>query len=165
MKGPEAAVASSFSLHPLHFNLLSSAKSDVTRQRMTTLLQDLRYGIRMLAKNPGFTVVAVLTLALGIGANTAIFTIVNAVLLNPLPVADASRLVQLDTTDKKTTVALGNATRLGISFPNYEDYARQASVFSGLAAFQPTGLSLSGGEKPQLFQGDLVTANYFVVPG
>jgi len=132
---------------------------------MTTLLQDLRYGIRMLAKNPGFTVVAVLTLALGIGANTAIFTIVNAVLLNPLPVADASRLVQLDTTDKKTTVALGNATRLGISFPNYEDYARQASVFSGLAAFQPTGLTLSGGEKPKLFQGYLVTANYFDVLG
>jgi len=119
----------------------------------------------MLAKNPGFTVVAVLTLALGIGANTAIFTIVNAVLLNPLPVADASRLVQLDTTDKKTTVALGNATRLGISFPNYEDYARQASVFSGLAAFQPTGLTLSGGEKPKLFQGYLVTANYFDVLG
>ena len=132
---------------------------------MTTLLQDLRYGIRMLAKNPGFTVVAVLTLALGIGANTAIFTIVNAVLLNPLPVADASRLVQLDTTDKKTTVALGNATRLGISFPNYEDYARQASVFSGLAAFQPTGLTLSGGEKPKLFQRYLVTANYFDVLG
>ena len=132
---------------------------------MTTLLQDLRYGIRMLAKNPGFTAVAILTLALGIGANTAIFTIVNAVLLNPLPVADASRLVQLDTTDKKTTVALGNATRLGISFPNYEDYARQASVFSGLAAFQPTGLTLSGGEKPKLFQGYLVTANYFDVLG
>src|SRR6266571_1023066 len=132
---------------------------------MGTLVQDLRYGIRMLAKNPGFTVVAVLTLALGIGANTAIFTIVNAVLLNPLPVADASRLVQLDTTDKKTTVALGNATRLGISFPNYQDYARQADVFSGLAAFQPTGLTLSGGEKPKLFQGYLVTANYFDVLG
>jgi len=132
---------------------------------MGTLLQDLKYGLRMLAKNPGFTAVAVLTLALGIGANTAIFTIVNAVLLNPLPVTDAAHLVQLDTIDKKTMVALGNATRLGISFPNYEDYQRQGDVFSGLAAFQPTALTLSGGEKPKQFQGSLVTANYFDVLG
>lgn len=132
---------------------------------MGTTLQDLRGGIRMLAKNPGFTLVAVLTLALGIGANAAIFTIVNAVLLNPLPITDASRLFELDTTDRKTTVALGNATRLGISFPNYQDFEKQADVFSGVAAFQTTGLTLSGGEKPKLLQGYLVTANYFDVLG
>ncbi len=126
---------------------------------MANLLQDLKYAVRMLAKNPGFTFVAVLTLGLGIGANTAIFTIVNAVLLNPLPVTDASRLFQLDTTDRKTTVALGNATRLGVSYPNYQDYQSQSDVFSSLAAFQPTALTLSGGEKPKLLQGSLVTAN------
>jgi len=132
---------------------------------MATLIQDLRYALRMLVKNRGFTIVAVLTLALGIGANTAIFTIVNAVLLNPLPVTDAARLFELDTTDKKTTVALGNATRLGISYPNYEDFAKQADVFSGVTAFQGTGLTMSGGEKPKLLQGALVTANYFEVLG
>ena len=132
---------------------------------MGTFVNDIRYGIRMLARNPGFTAVAVLTLALGIGANTAIFTIVNAVLLNPLPVNDAARLFELDTTDRKTTVALGNATRLGMSVRNYEDFARQADVFSGITGFMGIGLTRSGGEKPKLYQGSLVTANYFEVLG
>jgi len=132
---------------------------------METVLQDIRYGIRMLARNPGFTAVAVLTLALGIGANTAIFTIVNAVLLNPLPVTDAAHLFELDTTDRKTTVALGNATRLGMSVRNYEDFARQADVFSGITGFMGIGLTQSGGDAPKRFQGSLVTANYFAVLG
>ncbi len=132
---------------------------------METVLQDIRYGIRMLARNPGFTAVAVLTLALGIGANTAIFTIVNAVLLNPLPVTDAAHLFELDTTDRKTTVALGNATRLGMSVRNYEDFARQADVFSEITGFMGIGLTQSGGDAPKRFQGSLVTANYFDVLG
>ena len=132
---------------------------------MGTLLQDLKYGLRLLAKNPAFASVAVITLALGIGANTAIFTIINAVLLNPLPVKDAAHLVQLDTTDKKTRVTVANATRLGVSFPNYQDYARESDAFSGLAAFQPGVLTLSGRGEPKQFQGMLVTANYFDVLG
>lgn len=132
---------------------------------MQTLIQDLKFGARMLVKNPAFTVVAVLTLALGIGVNTAIFTVVNAVLLNPLPVNDSARLVQLDTIDKKTTVALGNLNRLGVSFPNFQDYQRQQDVFTGMAAFQGIGLTMGGGDKPKLFQGSLVTANYFDVLG
>ena len=132
---------------------------------MSTIVQDLRYGLRMLAKNPAFACVAVLTLALGIGANSAIFTIVNAVLLNPLPVKDAAHLAQLDTTDKKTRVTVANATRLGISFPNYQDYGRESEIFSGLAAYQPIFLTLSGRGEPKQFQGSLVTANYFSVLG
>jgi putative ABC transport system permease protein len=133
---------------------------------MNTLAQDLKYSLRVLVKNPSFTLVAVLSLALGIGANTSIFTIINAVLLNPLPVKDVPRLVQLDTTDKKTMVTVANATKLGLSFPNYRDYAQQADVFSGFAAFQPTVLTLSGrGPEPKQFQGFLVSANYFDVLG
>jgi putative ABC transport system permease protein len=132
---------------------------------MSTLIQDLKYGLRMLVKSPGFTAVAVLTLALGIGANTAIFTVINAVLLNPLPVKDVPHLYQLDTTDKKTMVTVANATRLGVSFPNYQDYSREAAVFSSLVAFQPTVLTLSGRGEPKQFQGMLVTANYFDVLG
>jgi predicted permease len=128
-------------------------------------LMDIRYALRQLRRKPGFTAVAVLTLALGIGANTAIFTIINAVLLNPLPVRNVSRLVQLDTVDQKTFVALGNATKLGVSFPNYRDYARDAHVFSGLAAYQPTGLTLTGRGHPKQLFGMLVTANYFDVLG
>jgi putative ABC transport system permease protein len=132
---------------------------------MKTLWQDLRYSLRMLRKNPGFSLVAVLSLALGIGANTSIFTIVNAVLLNPLPVKDVPGLVQLDTTDKKTLVTAANFTRLGVSYPNYEDYAKQVDSFAGLAAFQQTALTLSGRGEPKQFQGFLVTANYFDVLG
>jgi len=132
---------------------------------MNTLLQDLKYGLRMLTKSPGFAIVAVVTLALGIGANTAIFTVINAVLLHPLPVNDVARLVELDTTDKKTKVTFANATRLGVSFPNYRDYARQGDLFSGLAAFQFALLTLSGRGQPKQFQGMLVTANYFDVLG
>jgi len=132
---------------------------------MGVLLQDLRFSLRMLAKSPGFALVAILTLALGIGANTAIFTIVNAVLLNPLPVKDVARLVQLDTVDEKTQIALGNATHLGVSFPNYQDYVRQADFFAGLAAYQATTYTLSRRGEPKQFQGFLVTANYFDVLG
>ena len=134
---------------------------------MGTLLQDIRHGLRVLRKSPGFTAVAVLSLALGIGANTTIFTAVNAVLLNPLPVKDASRLVEVDTIDSKTQVTAANFNKLGLSYLNYKDYREQNDVFSGiLNAVVPTALTLSNptGE-PRQVTGLLVSANYFDVLG
>jgi predicted permease len=128
-------------------------------------IQDVRYGLRMLRKNSGFTVVAVLSLALGIGANTTIFTVVNATLLSALPVREPSRLVQMDTVDSKTLVTQANAVKLGMSYPNYQDYRRDNQVFTDLAAVLPTLLTWSGGAEPRQVQGELVSANYFDVLG
>ena len=94
---------------------------------MQTLLQDLRYGLRMLAKKPGFTVVAVFTLALGIGANSAIFSVVNGVLLRPMPLEDPDRLI-------KIWEALPSGGQGTASPPNLKDWREQNTVFRGIAA-------------------------------
>src|SRR5690349_1457156 len=132
---------------------------------METLLQDIRHGARVLWKSPGFSAVAILSLALGIGANTTIFTVVNAVLLNPLAVKDISRLVELDTIDAKTHVGFANATKLGMSFPNFQDYQRQNEVFSGVSCIVPVPLTWSGGAEPRQVNGNMVSAGYFDVLG
>ena len=133
---------------------------------MQTLWQDIRYALRMLIKNPGFSAIAILSLALGIGANTTIFTVVNAILLHPLPVKNISRLVEMDTVDTKTRVTQANATKLGMSYPNYQDYARESQVFSGLSCIAgPLPLTWSGSEEPKQVLGQMVTANYFDVLG
>ena len=133
---------------------------------MHTLWQDVRYALRILIKNPGFSVIAILSLALGIGANTTIFTVVNAILLNPLPVKQISRLVQLDTVDTKTRVTAANVTKLGMSYPNFQDYARTSKVFSGLSCIVgPLPLTWSGGAEPKQIFGQMVSANYFDVLG
>jgi predicted permease len=126
---------------------------------MSTLLQDLRYTFRQLRRNPGFTAVAVLTLALGIGINTIVFSLVNGFLLRPLPAADPSQLVALWSQDKK------EGSTDAVSYPDYVDYRDQAQVFSGLAAQSGTPLSLGAGDRPEMVWGEMVTGNYFSVLG
>jgi predicted permease len=133
---------------------------------METMGQDIRYAVRMLIKNPGFSAIAILSLALGIGANTTIFTVVNAILLHPLPVKDISRLVEVDTVDTKTLVTTANTTKLGMSYPNCQDYGKQNQVFSGLSCIVgPLPLTWSGEAEPKQVLGQMVTANYFDVLG
>src|SRR5207249_9806140 len=98
---------------------------------MTTLLQDVRYGLRMLWKSPGFTIVAVLSLALGVGANTAIFSIVNAVLLRSLPFSHPDRLVKIVSNNWGV-----GAQELGFSVPELDDLRTRADVFDQVSALQ-----------------------------
>ena len=133
---------------------------------METLWQDIRFAFRMLIKNPGFSAIAILSLALGIGANTTIFTVVNAILLHPLPVKDIPRLVEVDTIDTKTRVTAANFTKMGMSYPNCQDYIRQNQVFSGLVCWVgPIPLTWSGSTEPKQVLGQMVSANYFELLG
>ncbi len=132
---------------------------------MENFWQDVRHGARVLRKSPSFSLVAVLSLALGIGANTTIFTVVNAILLHPLPVKEISQLVELDTIDAKTHVGFANATKLGLSFGNLQDYQQQNEVLSGLTCIMPTLLTWSGGAEPRQVNAQMVSANYFDVLG
>jgi predicted permease len=128
--------------------------------------QDLRGGVRNLLKRPGFTSIAVLSLALGIGANTAIFTIINAVFLHPLPVEKPSELAQMYTRDTLTVDTNANFQLTPTSLPNYEDYRDQNSVFSGLAADTFTiPLNWGGQAEPVQLLGVLVSPNFFDVLG
>ena len=113
---------------------------------MSTLFQDLKFGLRMLAKNPGFTAVAVLTLALGIGANTAIFSVVNSVLLKPLPYAHPERLVRIYS--EFPTFAGGGLRRFWISPPEFVDLRREAKSWESLDAWVNAGVNLAGESQP-----------------
>jgi predicted permease len=126
---------------------------------MTTLWHDLRYSLRLLAKSPGFAAVALVSLALGMGANTAIFSLINATLLRPLPVRDPERLVTVYTSD------YSGPARGSTSYPDYLDIREQAQVFSGFAAFSATPMSLSDEGRTERILGQVVTGDYFNVLG
>ena len=125
---------------------------------MNTLFQDLNYGFRMLWKHPGVTAIALLTLALGIGANTAIFSVVNAVLLNPLPYREPDRLVSL-------WESKSGQGRWRVAPANFHDWKKQNTVFEDVAAFGRNSLTLTGDGEPEQLVGARVSSGYFAVVG
>jgi predicted permease len=125
---------------------------------MSTLLHDLRYGLRMLAKNPGFTAVAVLTLALGVGANTAIFSVVYGVLLRPLPYPKPDQIVDLREVNAK-------GGRMHFADPNFEDVRSQSHAFQGVAEYGAGLESVSGGSEPTRSMLASVTHDFFPLMG
>jgi predicted permease len=127
---------------------------------MTTLFQDMRYGLRLLWKSPGFTIVAVLSLALGVGANTAIFSIVNAVLLRSLPFSHPDRLVKIVANNRGV-----GAQDIGLSVPELDDLRTRAGVFDQVTATLGGPTNLTGGERPQHLEILEVSPNYFSMLG
>lgn len=131
---------------------------------METFLQDVRFGWRMLWKSRAFTAVAVLSLALGIGANTTIFTLVNAVFLHPVQVKDANTLVSIFVTDQKNKGG-AFANFLPVSWPNADDLRQRSQSFSGIYASQFTGITITRGEEKIRSNAEMANGNYFEVLG
>jgi hypothetical protein len=127
---------------------------------MSNYLRDVRYGWRGMRRTTIFTAFAVLTLGLGIGANTTVFTIVNTLLLHPLPVAEPSRLAALY--DVGSATAKPSSARLPLAYANFEDYAKQQSSFGGMAAFTPPMvLTRQADARAERMFGEFVTHQYF----
>jgi putative ABC transport system permease protein len=127
---------------------------------MNSVWQDLRYGTRMLLKSRGFALVAVVTLALGIGINTAIFSVVNAVLLKPLPYEKPERIVRVYSTNEKRGI-----TSNPFSYPNFADYRAEQQTFEALAAYTGASAALSGGDTPEQVAGVATSVDLFKVLG
>ncbi len=124
-------------------------------------MKDLRFALRMLLKKPGFTVAAVLALALGIGANSAVFSVVNAALLNPLPYSEPDRIVRLFATSPSE----GNPAIKSVSYPDFIDYRAQSNAFDEMAIIDGTSLTLMSGDEPERIQCALVSASLFPLLG
>jgi putative ABC transport system permease protein len=144
----------------LNFGGIESIKQETREARrgnlLETLFQDLRYALRMLRKNPGFTIAAAVTLALGIGANTAIFSIVNAVMLRPLPYKDSSRIVQIS-----AHTAMFPTFSLGISWLNLDQIRAQVPSLELTSAYSETDKTLTGSGEPTLLSVASVTDRFF----
>ncbi len=126
---------------------------------ITETYRDLKYSLRMLRKNPGFASVVIVTLALGIGANTAIFSFVNAVILNPLPFPDSSRLVVMSETNS-------SGQPMSVSLLNFEDWRARAQSFEEIGGFRSESFNLTGaGAAPQRLSGRAATSNFFHILG
>ena len=120
--------------------------------------QDLSYGVRTLRKSPGFAVIAILTLAIGIGANTALFSVVNGVLMNPLPYAQPDRLVAVYARSNEFN-------KFSISYPNFLDWSRENHSFSSVAAFRGETFTLTGIGEPERLDANMVSATFFPLLG
>ena len=125
---------------------------------MSTLVQDFRYGLRVLARKPGFTTVVVLTLALGIGANTAMFSVVDKVLLNSLPFTDPDRLISLHASKP-------NFERGSISYPNFLDWQKDNSSFTAMAVYRSNDMTLTGAGEAERVRVEYITADFFTLLG
>ncbi|MEA2261167.1 MAG: hypothetical protein QOJ51_3992, partial [Acidobacteriaceae bacterium] len=130
---------------------------------MTPLIQNLKFGIRLLRKSPGFACVAIFVMALGIGANTAIFSVVYAVLLEPLPFPDADRLVQVWHVPPQTSFP--GMTRFAVSAANFLDWQKQNNVFEQMAVYGGAGYDITGAGKPESVVASTVSSNFFSVLG
>ena len=133
-------------------------KNSMSANFFSSFPQDLRYGFRVLAKSPGFSLIAILTLALGIGANTAIFSVVNGILLNPLPFHDSHQLVSM-------FEEIPNFKNGSISYPNFLDWQRMNTTFAGMAAYRSVGFNLSGAGEPERLHAEMISAGFFEILG
>src|SRR4026209_2242462 len=127
---------------------------------MDSIINDIRFAVRSLLKRPGFSAIVVLTLALGIGANAAVFSVINTVLLRPLPYRDVDRVVTLWQNNTKAGIS-----RNEVSPANFIDWREQNSSFEALAGIEPFGFSIVGDGEPERFSAWLVTSGFFQVAG
>ena len=134
---------------------------------METIFQNIRYAVRQLRKYPGFTAVAVLTLAIGIGANAAVYSLVDQLLLKQLPVSEPDRIVMLKFAGSNTghTDSWGGGDNIQFSYPMYRDLRDQNQVFAGMLATFPAQVGVQWRNTPSLAKSELVSGNYFSVLG
>ncbi len=149
----------------LNFGAYERAKEECRDERkgsqIDMLMQDLRYGLRTLLKNPGFAIAAILTLGLGIGANTAIFSVINGVLLQPLPYANGDRLVLV----QQRAIINGQEGTPQLSIKEVYDFREQASSFDGLVEYHTMFFVLLGRGEPERVETGVVSSNFFDVLG